>query len=89
MAKQYKEFSKQEHLETSTAINAICKQLIDLSEKIIPAYGVSSTVGKEIQKLVLSPNIMSDLKLKLENAYLCEHGGKANESPYYDGRGYA
>lgn len=60
-----------------------------MSEKIIPVYGVSSAIGKEIQKLVLSPNIMNKLKSKLDDAYFDEHGGNANDNPYYDGRGHA
>lgn len=70
-------------METSNAINAIHKQLIDLSEKIIPAYGVSSPVGKELGKLIRMPNIMNELKSKLDDAYFAEHDGKANETPYY------
>jgi hypothetical protein len=89
MGKQYKGFSKQEHIKASQAINEVCKQLIDLCDKIIPAYGVSSAVGKEIQKLVLSPNVMTRLKSKLDDAFFGEHGGDANESPYYDGHGHA
>jgi len=89
MANQYKGFSKQEHMETSQEINEVCRKLVDLCDKIILAYGVSSKAGKEIQKLALSPNIMNDLKLNLENAYLREHSGNPDDSPYFDGRGNA
>ncbi|MCX6676310.1 MAG: hypothetical protein NTW84_07830 [Methanothrix sp.] len=89
MGKQYKGFSKQQHIEASQTINAVCKQLIELCDKIIPAYGVSSAVGKEIGKLVLTPNIMNKLKSTLDDAYLGEHGGEVDGSPYYDGHGYS
>ncbi len=83
MTKQYKGFSKQGHIETSQAINEICRQLYVLSEKVTPAYGVSSAVGKIIERLVITPNVMDRLKSKLDDAYLGEHGGKPTDSPYY------
>jgi len=89
MPKHYKGFSKQDHDEAAQAINTICKQLIGLCEKILLAYGVSSPIGKEIQGLALAPNVMNRLKSKLDDAYCSEHRGKANESPYSDGRGLA
>ncbi|MCP4350574.1 MAG: hypothetical protein GY795_34335 [Desulfobacterales bacterium] len=89
MGKQYKGFSKKEHDRVAESINSLCKQLLDLSSMILPVYGVSSDVGKEIQKLSSTPNVMNKLKSKLDNAYFKEHGGRANDSPYYDGRGYA
>jgi hypothetical protein len=89
VGKQYKGFSKEEHDKAAQSINSVCKQLSDLCDMILPAYGVSSDIGKEIQKLISTPNVMSKLKDKLDDAYLKEHGGKTNDNPYYDGRGYA
>lgn len=90
MSKRYKGFSKQEHDEAAKTINEICIQLNALSKKILPAYGVSSPTGKEIERLVLSPNVMNRLKSRLDDAYFREHDdGKPSDSPYYDGRGHA
>jgi hypothetical protein len=83
-----KSFTLDDHYKTSIIINQMSLKLLKLSEEIIPVYGVSSSVGKEIEKLVRSPNVFSNLKLSLENAFATEHAGDRKDNPYFDGRGH-
>lgn len=81
-----KSFTLDDHYKTSILINQMSLKLLKLYDQLIPIYGVSSAVGKEIERLAKSPNVLNSLKQSLENASATEHGGKDN--PYFDGRGH-
>jgi len=77
MEKLYKGFTKEEHVEVYQMMESIRKQIWDLNDKIVRAYGITSSINKEAHKL----RDMTKLKQALENAYAHEHGS-IKDSPY-------
>jgi hypothetical protein len=83
-----KSFTLEDHYKTSILINKMTIRLIDLQMKILHVYGASSAAGREIETLVHSPDVFSDLKHSLGKAFAEEHGSD-HKNPYLNVRGHA